>query len=259
MLKVQSLSAAYDKKIILENISFSLPSGNILALVGPNGAGKTTLIRCISGILPLTGGQILLDKLNLADLNPIERARKISVVPQSIHLPPHFTAWETVLFGRTPHLNWLGKTSLKDQKIARQAMQRTKTDQFEKSYVGELSGGEQQRILLARALAQDTPVLLLDEATAHMDLQHQVTLMEHIRDLAKKENLSIIISIHDLNLAARYADQVLLLVNGKKMAVGNPQEVLDTQLLSDIYQTPLKVIKNGSNTPPYIVPVGNNG
>jgi iron complex transport system ATP-binding protein len=186
----------------------------VLALIGPNGAGKSTLVRAVSGILPTAAGSVRLDGKNLLALPSMQRACQVAVVPQAVTLPPAFTAWETVLLGRTPYLNFLGQVSGADEEIARSALRRVDALGLSGRRVGELSGGEQQRVLLARALAQSTPVMLMDEPTSHLDLQHQVALMELARNLAHEDQLMLLVALHDLNLAARYADTLVLLVDG---------------------------------------------
>ena len=168
MLKIRSLSASYGSRRILHDVSFDVRSGEVLALIGPNGAGKSTLIRAVSGVIPYQG-HVHTNGDDLASLSTIQRARYIATVPQAISLPPAYTVWETVLFGRTPHLGFLGQPSHKDEEIARQSLQRVSALPFAERRVGELSGGEQQRVLLARALCQSTPILLLDEVAAHLD------------------------------------------------------------------------------------------
>ena len=254
MLKVQSLSVHYGSRPVLHSLSFEVAPGSILAVIGPNGAGKTTLIRALSGITPIQAGQVQVHERSLERLNSAERARWIAVVPQARQLPPAFTAWETVLLGRTPHLNWLGQISEHDRRIARQAMERTQTSELADRLVGELSGGEQQRLLLARALAQAAPILLLDEPTSHLDLQFQLSLLDQVRSLALQEKLAVLVVIHDLNLAARYADQVALLVQGHLHALGAPQDVLVPAVLSPVYHVPLEVFRAGPSHLPFIVP-----
>jgi iron complex transport system ATP-binding protein len=254
MLDIKSLSVAYGTRLVLHEVSFELPSGCMLAVIGPNGAGKTTLIRALTGILIPQSGQILIDGRDINHLTAAERARRIAVVPQARQLPPAFTAWETVLLGRTPHLNWLGQTSRRDEEITRQAMERTHTFELAERPVGELSGGEQQRLLLARALAQAAPILLMDEPTAHLDLKYQYSLLEEVRLLAQKDRLSVLVVLHDLNLVARYADQAALLVDGKLRALGPTTEVLTGDVLSEAYQVPLEVLHAGKGGEAYVIP-----
>ncbi len=255
MLKIESLSAGYGSRIVLKEISFDLPAGRILGVIGPNGAGKSTLIRALSGVLPLGSGRVWVDGEEVSRMNPIQRARRIAVVPQALQLPPAYTAWETVALGRTAHLNWLGQVSEVDEEIVRQSMERTRTLELAERRVGELSGGEQQRILLARALAQAAPVLLLDEPTAHLDLRYQVNLLEEIRRLAHRDGLTALLILHDLNLVARFADEVALLDEGRWALQGPPEFVLTSTWLSHIYQVPLEVIPSwGGGGSPVIVP-----
>jgi iron complex transport system ATP-binding protein len=254
MLEIKNLSVAYGTRQVLHGVSFDLPAGCILAVIGPNGAGKTTLIRALSGIIRPQTGHILVDGRDLSLLSTPERARRMAVVPQARQLPPAFSAWETVLLGRTPHLNWLGQTSKQDEAIARQAMERTSTAGLAERPVGELSGGEQQRLLLARALAQAAPILLMDEPTAHLDLQFQYSLLEEVRSLAQQDNLAVLVVLHDLNLVARYADRVALLVDGQVQALGTPGEVLTSEVLSAAYHIPLEVLHAGKGGGVYIIP-----
>jgi iron complex transport system ATP-binding protein len=256
LLSVQNLSVAYGSQTVLREVSFDLPPGSILGLIGPNGAGKSSLIRALSGVQPLQSGQVQVRGRNLLALNPLERARQMAVVPQARQLPPAFTAWELVLLGRTPHLNWLGQTSARDEELARQAMERTDTLQLAGRRIGELSGGEQQRLLLARALAQSAPVLLLDEPTTHLDLHHQLALLDQVRDVVHSEpaGCSALVVLHDLNLVLRYADRVLLLVDGRVRAAGEPAEVLEPGLLSEVYRVPLQVVRPARGGYPVIVP-----
>jgi iron complex transport system ATP-binding protein len=254
VLAINSLAVAYGDHLILKNLSLDLPAGQILGVIGPNGAGKSTLIRAISGLLVPQTGAITIQGHNLLKLSSVERARLIAVVPQATNLPPAFTAWETVLMGRTAHLNWLGQTSARDEDVVRQAMRRTDTLDLVDRPVGELSGGEQQRLLLARALAQAAPLLLMDEPTSHLDLQYQFSLLDQIRSLVSQDGLGVMIVLHDLNLVARYADRVALMVKGELVALGSPKEVLTADRLSLAYHTPLQVLSLGNSATPFVVP-----
>ncbi len=254
LLEVSSLDVLYGLRHVIRSARLSLSAGEIVGLIGPNGAGKTTLIRAISGILPPARGSILLSGQPLAQLTPAQRARWLAVVPQARHLPPAFTAREMVALGRTPYVNWLGNISARDQAAIRRAMERTDTLELADRRVGELSGGEQQRLMLARALAQAAPILLMDEPTTHLDLQHQITLLDLIRDLAHRDGLSVLVALHDLNLVARYADRVILLLDGAIQAQGKPEEVLTREVLSRSYHLPLSVIPAGQGKYPLIVP-----
>jgi ABC-type cobalamin/Fe3+-siderophores transport system ATPase subunit len=256
MLEIRSLSAAYGKRQVLFDISMRVKAGEILAIIGPNGAGKSTLIRVISGVMPAQSGSIQVNGVDLERLSPTQRARLLAVVPQARSLPPAFTVYEVVLLGRTPHLGWLGNSGPGDHQRVRQALESAQAEELADRRVGELSGGEQQRVLLARALAQDTPVLLLDEPTTHLDLQHQTHLLNLVRELATKQKLAVLMVLHDLNLASLYTDRVALLVQGRLQATGHPQEVLTAEILSAIYNIPVNVIAHPDYGTPLILPEG---
>jgi iron complex transport system ATP-binding protein len=253
MLKIHSLTVSYGPRRILHDVSVEVQSGEVLALIGPNGAGKSTLIRAVSGVIPYTG-QVRTNGDDFASLSTMQRARYIATVPQGVSLPPAYSVWETVLFGRTPYLGFLGQPSKKDEEIARKSLERVSALPFADRRVGELSGGEQQRILLARALCQSTPILLLDEPTAHLDLQYQVSLLELVSELAHRDNLAVLIALHDLNLAAHYADRIVMMVAGKIKATGKPKDVLKPDLIQEAYCLPVQVVKHPFLDVPLVLP-----
>ena len=254
MLRIENLSVSYGSRRVLYQVSLEVKSGEVLALIGPNGAGKSTLVRAVSGVIPAQAGKVRTNGDDLLSLPPMQRARFLAVVPQVVNMPPAFTAWETVLMGRTPYLNFLGQVSAKDEQIARLALTKVDALDLANRRVGELSGGEQQRVLLARALAQSTPILLPDEPTVHLDLQHQVSLMETVRTLAHADGLAVLIALHDLNLAARYADRVALLVSGEIKAVGTPMQVLTPELISAAYHLQVQVVSHPFADVPLVLP-----
>jgi iron complex transport system ATP-binding protein len=254
MLLIDRLSVAYGPHVILHEVSLEVRSGEVLALIGPNGAGKSTLIRAVSGVIPIQSGQVRTDGDDFAALSSMQRARNLAVVPQAVSLPAAFTVWEAVLLGRTPYLGFLGQPSHNDEELARMALERVSALPLAGRRVGELSGGEQQRVLLARALCQSTPILLLDEPTAHLDLQYQVSLLELVSDLAHRDKLAVLIALHDLNLAARYADRMALMVAGRIQSVGKPGEVLQADVIEAAYCLPVQVVKHPFMNVPLVLP-----
>jgi len=256
MLTIENLSAGYKDHEVLHEVSLEVPQGTVIALIGPNGSGKTTLIRAISGILHPSRGSIRYEGQDLTKMNVQERSKRIAVVPQIRSLPPAFTIYEVVALGRTPHLNWFGQTSANDDHIIRQSMAQVNLLELAERNITDLSGGEQQRVLLARALAQQTPVLLMDEPTAHLDLQYQVSFLENAHHLAHPSNeeiemgikpRAVLVAIHDLNLLARFADMVALMVDGRLVKLGSPTEVLQADILSEAYHLPLITLPDPSN------------
>jgi len=256
MLEVQSLTVGYANYEVLRDVSISIDSGEILAVVGPNGVGKSTLIRAVSGINLIRSGRVLVDGQDVTRLSAQQRARFMAVVPQARELPAAFTVYQTVLLGRTPYLSWLGKAGMRDHAVVSLSLKRTDLAGMAERRIGELSGGEQQRVLLARALAQDTPILLLDEPTTHLDLQHQSNLLNLVRLLVQEKNLCVLMVLHDLNLAGLYADRVALIANGGVFAMGEPAKVLTAQNLSTVYRVPVDVIPHPEYGTPLVLPDG---
>jgi iron complex transport system ATP-binding protein len=256
MLDIRALNVAYNGKDILHDVTLRVRSGEILAVIGPNGAGKTTLIRTVSGVLPPRSGNIWVDGIDMAGLSVIQRARYLAVVPQARQLPAAFTVYHSVLLGRTPYLGWLGRTGGADHTVVKRALEQTRLTDLAERRVGELSGGEQQRVLLARALAQDTPILLLDEPTTHLDMEHQSSFLNLVRSLAEQKKLAVLLVLHDLNLAGLYADQVALLVNGRNHSIGAPAEVLTAENLSSVYHVPVNVVPHPDYGTPLVLPDG---
>ena len=225
MLSIHDLSVGYGKRVAIKNISLEIQPGEVVGLIGPNGAGKTTLIRAISGLLTQTTGSITIKGINLNQLSTSERARYLAVVPQARQMGGALTVEHTVLLGRTVYMGWTGKAQPEDEAAVELAMEQTDLMSLANRRNAELSGGEQQRVLLARALAQQTPIMLLDEPTNHLDLQHQASFLNLVRQLSKEKKIAILIALHDLNLVSRFTDRVALMVDGQIQALGAAVDV----------------------------------
>jgi iron complex transport system ATP-binding protein len=232
-LQIKDLSFSYASSPILKDISMALACGEVLGIVGPNGSGKSTLIRCIDRILKPQNGSILLDERNIKDMSRVEIAKQLGYVPQSAPPVFPFTVFDTVLMGRRPHLGW--KSSEKDLEKVTEALGLLGIEDFALRDINEISGGERQRVLLARALAQEADTLLLDEPTSNLDIRHQLEVMEILKTLVAKKGLSVIIAIHDLNLASRYADKVVMMNKGRIFAVGAPVSVFTPETIVKAY------------------------
>jgi iron complex transport system ATP-binding protein len=253
-LEIRGMTITYGETEALSNVSLNVAPGEVVALIGPNGAGKSTLIRGISGIIPIHNGQVLFDGSELTSLSNSERARILGVVPQARQLGGAFTVKQTIMLGRTAYMGWLGKARHEDDAAVDWAMQQTGVVDLAARRNAELSGGEQQRVLLARALAGRTPVLLLDEPTNHLDLQHQINFLSLVRELTRRENLVVLMAMHDLNQISTYADRVALLVGGRLFAIGTPTEVLTLENINAAYQTPVEIIQHPVYDTPLILP-----
>ncbi|MBI5877504.1 MAG: ABC transporter ATP-binding protein [Chloroflexi bacterium] len=251
-LEIKNLTAGYAARPVLRDINLRAAGGEVLGLIGANGAGKSTLVRVIAGTLSPRAGRVLLDGADLARLDARRRAQRIAVVPQGARLPDAFSVLDMVLMGRNPYLSLFGRESAHDVEIARHAMAQTDIAHLADTPVGELSGGEQQRVLLARALAQAPQVLLLDEATAHLDLKHQSDILQLARRMARECGLIVIAALHDLNLAALYADRIALLSRGALLALDTPEAVLTPALLQAAYDVPVVVSRHPIHHTPLV-------
>jgi len=254
IMQIQEISARYGDNLALDNISLNVREGEIVGLIGPNGAGKSTLIKVLSGVLRPSGGEVFIQGQSIISLTPAARARRIAVVPQARQLGGAFSVRQAVLLGRTAYLGFLGKPGQKDLQILDWAMKETAVDTLADRKLAEISGGEQQRVLLARALAQDARVLLLDEPTNHLDLKYQVSLLRLIRELVDKENLSVLMAMHDLNQVSGVVDRVALLVDGSLRCIGKPEQVLTPENIQDAYQTEVEAFLHPGSGKHYLFP-----
>lgn len=254
MLEVKNISTHFGKHEILKEINFSVNPGEVVALIGPNGAGKSTLIRTISGVLKPTQGHVFFGGQELTSLSYAERARIVAVVPQARQLGGAFSVQQTVMMGRTAYMDWLGTESEEDQDVVQKAMHDTCVIDFANRRIAALSGGEQQRVLFARALAQAPQLLLLDEPTNHLDLQHQSTILSLARMQAEEEGLAVLMALHDLNLVSLFADRVVMLEEGRIAAQGTPEEVLTADQINRVYKTQIEVVKIKDSEIPIILP-----
>ena len=247
------LTVTLDGKDLIRDLTLPLYGGEIVAIVGPNGAGKTTLLRVLSGDLVSDQGTVYIDNRPLADFDPRELARRRAVMPQSAHLPFLFTAREVVRMGRAP---WEGERGEREHgaRLTDYAMGLTDTRDYAVRAYPTLSGGEQSRVTLARVLAQETPILLIDEPTAHLDPRHQHLVLQLVRDLAQ-EGAAIVAVLHDLNLAAAYADRVALLHRGRLAVCDTPEVALDPEVLRPIFGIDFALQRHPRLERPVLVPL----
>ena len=234
-LEMRNVSLGYNRKPVLKDLTFRASPGEMVGLIGPNGSGKSTIIKAMSRIIHPYSGRILLDGQDIARIPRRELACLVGVVPQMPLLPSTFTAFEIVLMGRNPHLGLFQSEGHRDWAIAWQAMEKTATRLLANRRVNELSGGEIQCLMIARVLVQETRAILLDEPTANLDIGRQVEILDLIRNLSTKNNLTVLAALHDLNLAAQYCDRLLLIHEGHLHAEGTPAEVITDRNIKDIY------------------------
>ena len=251
MLQASSLSFSYGKKRILQDVSLELRPREVVGIVGPNGAGKSTLIKLLTKLLVPSSGTITLNDQDVQKLGRLGLARHLAVLPQGGDLPTDYHVYDLVMMGRTPHLGFLARESKRDHDLVQRVMQRTDVWQFRERFASDLSGGEKQRVLLAKALAQEPAYLLLDEPTNHLDLKYQVEVLSLVRQEVER-GLGALVVLHDLNLTARVCDRLLVLQQGSVVAKGKPNEILTESLLATVYGTNVRVVQVDSS--PIIVP-----
>lgn len=256
MLEVIGISCGYGRKNVLKRVSFSARTHEILGVIGPNGSGKTTLLRVLTKVIRPLEGQVLWDGREVREFRLKELARKVAVVSQNAAYESHITVGEFVLFGRIPHRQrYQFFETAQDRARAEEAMTQTGISQIRDRMMGNLSGGERQLACIARALCQEPKCLVLDEPTAHLDITHQVEILDLIRRLNREESIGVIVVLHDLNFASEYCDRLVLLQRGKVFRTGTPDEVLSYPIIEEVYQTTVVVSRNPLSTKPYILVV----
>ncbi len=247
-IEVVGLKAGYGKKPFIESLSFRVEAGEMAALLGPNGAGKTTLLRLLIGQHPLRAGEMRLFGRPVGHLSASERARLVALAPQDLHVPVPFTVEEVVTVGRTARLPRWRTSAPDDLRAVEAAMARMDVLALRDRPFDELSGGERQRVVIAMALAQEPKLLLLDEPTAHLDISHRLQILGLIRRLNAESGLSVLMTSHDLNLAAEFCQRLFLLDHGRLVAQGTPEETLTEPLLRLVYECDLRVRREDDGT-----------
>jgi iron complex transport system ATP-binding protein len=244
MIEVKSIFFRYHEDWVLQDVSFRVEKGEFIGLIGPNGSGKTTLLKILYRLLSPQNGEVLFELLPLKRMDRKDIAKRIGVVAQETHLLFPFNVMEIVLMGRSPYLGHLMFESEKDLEIARKAMEWTETLPFSERPIDELSGGERKRVFIARALAQEPEVILLDEPTANLDIHHQVDFLDLILTLNRERGLTIIMASHDMNIASEFCDRLILLQEGRVYKIGTPNEVITQENIEQVYGCEVWVDQN---------------
>jgi iron complex transport system ATP-binding protein len=258
-VRIERVSFAYGDREVLRDVAFDISRGECFGILGPTGSGKSTLVRLLSRVLRPTTGRILLSSRDLGTYPPRELARSMAVVPQETALDFPFSVLEVVLMGRAPHLGGFGFEGDRDVAAAERAMERTGVDDLAARFFHQLSGGEKQRVVIARALAQEPEVLVLDEPTTFLDIRHVVEIFELLRSLSEERRITLIVVLHDLNLAALYLDRLVFLKAGRVVACGNTDEVLNYRTIREVYDTDVYVHRNDLTGRLNVLPLGRVG
>ncbi len=253
MLEIRNLTCGYDQQFLLKDINFNLAAQEFIGIIGPNGSGKTTLLRAITKVIPPKAGDMFFEGKEIVRMNFKELAQSVAIVSQNIQPEFNLSVEEFVALGRTPHQQRFQFFESKhDQEIIRQAMDLTGTLRFRRRLVRHLSGGERQLVVIAKALAQQPKLLLLDEPTVFLDISHQVEILDLIKRLNTEKGLSVIIVLHELNLASEYCDRLILLNKGYIHSIGTPKQVLDYKIIEQVYRTTVVVENSPASGNPYV-------
>ncbi|TFV67773.1 UNVERIFIED_ORG: ABC transporter ATP-binding protein [Bacillus sp. AZ43] len=254
-LAAEHVTLAYDERVVVRDLDLQLTEGSFTAIVGPNGCGKSTLLRALGRLMRPTGGQVLLDGRAIARIPTREVAKVLGLLPQAPVAPDGLTVAELVARGRHPHQSWLRQWSRDDEAVVAEALAWTDMAELGERPVDELSGGQRQRAWISMALAQGTDLLLLDEPTTYLDLSHQIDVLELVGRLHAERGRTVVVVLHDLNLAARYAQRLVAMKDGDLVAAGTPSEVLTEQLLADVFDLEARVVPDPVTGTPMVVPV----
>jgi iron complex transport system ATP-binding protein len=254
-LAAEQVTLAYDDHVVVRDLDLQLTEGSFTAIVGPNGCGKSTLLRALGRLMRPTGGQVLLDGQAIARTPTREVAKVLGLLPQSPVAPDGLTVADLVARGRHPHQTWLRQWSRDDEAVVAEALTWTDMAELADRPVDELSGGQRQRAWISMALAQGTDLLLLDEPTTYLDLSHQIDVLELVGRLHAERGRTVVVVLHDLNLAARYAQRLVAMKDGVLVSSGRPEEVLTEQLLADVFDLEARILPDPVVGTPMVVPV----
>ncbi|WP_424870525.1 ABC transporter ATP-binding protein [Streptomyces sp. SAI-229] len=253
-LSAENVTLAYDQRVIAEQLSVEIPDNSFTVIVGPNACGKSTLLRALSRMLKPSEGRVLLDGQVIQSMPAKKVARTLGLLPQSSIAPDGITVGDLVGRGRYPHQGLLRQWSAEDERVVQESMVRTGVAELAERYVDELSGGQRQRVWIAMALAQQTPLLLLDEPTTFLDIQHQIDVLDLCADLHEEQGRTLVAVLHDLNHAARYATHLIALRGGKVIAQGAPKDIVTAGLVEEVFGLRCQVIDDPETGTPLVVP-----
>ncbi|QHC28803.1 ATP-binding cassette domain-containing protein [Streptomyces sp. HF10] len=253
-LSADHVTLAYDQRVIAEQLSVEIPDHSFTVIVGPNACGKSTLLRALSRMLKPSQGKVLLDGQTIQSLPAKQVARTLGLLPQSAVAPDGITVADLVGRGRYPHQGLLRQWSAEDERVVQESMRQTGVAELAERFVDELSGGQRQRVWIAMALAQQTPLLLLDEPTTYLDIQHQIDVLDLCAELHETQGRTLVAVLHDLNHAARYATHLIALRGGEVIAEGAPNDIVTAELVEQVFGLKCQVIEDPETGTPLVVP-----
>lgn len=255
IIKIDNITIKYGDVKIVKDTSLGIEKGEFISIIGPNGAGKSTLLKAVMKNVDISSGEIFIKGINNNEITYKERAKIVGFVPQEFNISFNFTVYDIVKMGRNPYINKMGKELDYDNKVVEESLRKTNTWKYKDKSFNNLSGGEKQRVIIARALAQEPEILILDEATSNLDIHHQLDILELIHWLNRENNITVAAVMHDLNMASRFSDRLILMNNGEIEKQGKPDEVLTEKVLTKIYDMEMLVRNNKLLSCTEIVPL----
>ncbi len=242
-IETKKLTIAYDDQVIVDSLDLVIPKGKVTSIIGPNGCGKSTILKTIGRILKKKSGMVYLDGEDISKVSTKEIAQKMAILPQTPTAPSGLTVQELVSYGRFPHQKGFGKLTQEDKKMVNWAIEVTKLTEYSHREIDNLSGGQRQRVWIAMALAQQTDLILLDEPTTYLDMAHQLEILELLAELNQNQDCTIVMVLHDLNLASRFSDYLIAVNNGSIKAEGTAKEVITKEVLKEVFQIEATIVE----------------
>ena len=255
MISCKNLKVGYEEKIIIENLSLNIKKGEVVSIIGPNGCGKSTLLKSLSRMIKPVSGDIYIQSENIKSLKNKAISQKVCLLSQHNDAPGDLTVEELVYFGRIPHKKWYESKSKSDEELVNWAIENTGLTRYKNTPISSLSGGERQRAYIAQALCQKPDVLLLDEPTTYLDISYQLELMELVREINERLNITIVMVLHELNQASKYSDRLLIMKSGEIVSDGCPKEIINKEIIKKVYNIDCDIDNDPISNKPRIHPI----
>ncbi|CEO22322.1 ABC transporter ATP-binding protein [Paraclostridium sordellii] len=255
MISCKNLKVGYEEKIIIENLSLNIKKGEVVSIIGPNGCGKSTLLKSLSRMIKPVSGDIYIQSENIKSLKSKAISQKVCLLSQHNDAPGDLTVEELVYFGRIPHKKWYESKSKSDEELVNWAIENTGLTRYKNTPISSLSGGERQRAYIAQALCQKPDVLLLDEPTTYLDISYQLELMELVREINERLNITIVMVLHELNQASKYSDRLIIMKSGEIVSDGCPKEIINKEIIKKVYNIDCDIDNDPISNKPRIHPI----
>lgn len=255
MLSAENLKVGYEERVIINNLEIRINKGEIVSIIGPNGCGKSTLLKTLSRIIKPLSGKVYIENKDIKEMKNKHISQKVCLLSQHNNAPMDLTVEELVYFGRMPHKKWFETKTKEDKEIINWAIENTGLKKYQKTPIGSLSGGERQRAYIAQALCQKPDILLLDEPTTYLDISYQLEVMELVKEINEKFNITIVMVLHELNQASKYSDRLVIMKSGSIISDGCPNKIINKDIIKDVYNIECDIDKDPISNKPRIHPI----